>query len=186
MGDCHIRIYVTCDSDRNLLPDELGHFDIQFDIGGYTFNSHSFSNPVFSYGGEDGEQGYLRTFSPSRTAIVFSGKMFLALTYDFTASVSDMEDCISKIEGYMSTSSESKITSNAYEYEVNTGPFVTYTFKNRNCFHATAIFADWVGYSKLIEIYNTYTTDYTKYSAYNMYQKYYVSGGWTNHGYYNC
>ena len=127
MGDCHIRIYVTCDSHHNLLSDELGHFDIQFDIGSYTFNGHSFSNPVFSYVGKDGEQGYLKIFNPSQTATVFSGKMFLALTYDFTAFVSDM-----------------------------------------------------------MEIYSEYTTDYTKYSAYNMYQKYYVSGGWTNHGYYNC
>ena len=83
----------------------------------------------------------------------------------------------------LSASSESQITSQAYVYDVSSGPFVTYTRSNHNCFHATAIFADATGYGNLMSIYNQYTTNYKKYSAYKMYQSY--NQYWTYHGFYH-
>lgn len=46
--ECTIRIYVYCDSNRNLLPNANGHYDIGFVTSNATFDGRSYVNPVFS------------------------------------------------------------------------------------------------------------------------------------------
>ena len=187
--NCHVRIYVECDSKKNPIPTnpnsktaELGHFDIQFDYSSKKILGHTYKNPVLSYGGTDGSQGYVRIFNASQTGTVFAGKKFKAYTYDYTASETAVDTCINNIVSMLDASSEDSIANNAYVYNVTSGPFVTYTLKNHNCFHATAIFANATGYSTLLGIYEKYTTKYKEYSAYRMQQLY--KKYWSDHGYY--
>lgn len=181
MANCHIRIYVTCDSQGNPLSGELGHFDIQFD-GTYTIDGRSYTNPVFSYGGSNNNPGKLKIFNAARTATVFAGKKFKAYTYNFSTS-QNVNTVISNILSYLNTSSEDPITSNAYTYDVVRGPFATYTLTSTNCFTATATFASWVGYNGLLEIAEQAGSNYQSYSAYNMWRTY--GGAWEYHGFYS-
>ena len=187
--NCHVRIYVSCDSNKKPIPtrkssktDGLGHFDIQFDFSSKKILNHTYTNPVFSYGGKNNKPGYVKIFNADKTGIVFAGKKFKAYTYDYSASEADVNSCISIILSVLDASSETTITKNAFSYRVSTGSFAIYTLNNHNCFHATAIYAKATGYSSLLSIYNKYTTDYKKYSAYRM-QKLYKEY-WTYHGYY--
>lgn len=181
MANCHIRIYVACNSQGNPDSSALGHFDIQFD-GTYTIDGRSYTNPVFSYGGGNNNPGKLTIFNAARTATVFAGKKFKAYTYNFSTS-QNVNTVISNILSYLDTSNEDPVTSNAYTYDVVRGPFSTYTLTARNCFTATATFASWVGYNGLVEIAEAAGTNYQSYSAYNMWKKY--GGAWEYHGFYS-
>lgn len=92
-----------------------------------------------------------------------------------------MSNFVTKIKSYLDLS-ETQI-SGGYEYDVDSGPFQTYTTEEHNCFAATAVFASWLGYDKLMEIYNE-ASSYHDYTAYKLYQEY--GENWDDHGYYNC
>lgn len=183
MANCRIRIYVTCDSQGNPITSELGHYDIQFD-GSYTIDGRSYTNPVISYGGGDGNPGKITIFNAAKTSTVFAGKKFQAYSFSFTATSSAVQSCINSILSYLNTNNETQITSNAYRYNVTSGRYATYHLSSTNCFSATATFANWLGYSTLLGIYNAANGNYASYSAYNMWLAY--GNYWTYHGFYNC
>lgn len=180
MANCRIRIYVTCDANGNPLPSELGHFDLQFD-GQYTIDGHTYTNPVISYGHTDGTAGRIRIFSAGRTATVFSGWKFKAYTFSFSSN--NVSSVIAQIMGYLNAGHGAYLTSDAYQYNVTSGPFVTYDVTTTNCFAATAIFASWLGYNTLRQIYNDAGSNYQSYSAYNMWRQH--GHAWEYHGFYN-
>lgn len=179
MANCRIRIYVTCDANGNPIPSELGHFDLQFD-GNYTIDGRAFTNPVFSYVPDSANRGLIKVFNAARTATVFADQRFKAYTFSFSAN--NVTDVIARIGSYLNAGHGAYITSNAYQYNVISGPFVTYDLSSTNCFAATATFASWLGYNTLRQIYNDAGTNYQSYSAYNMWRQY--GGAWEYHGFY--
>ena len=173
--DCYVRIYVPCEKDHQLIQG-LGHYDMHFH--GLSFDGYT--DPVFSYGGDNGKQGYLSVFDRDETAQRFSNKTFLLMTDMFTATTAEVKACVDRIMSY--TGSRQTFTV-GYRYPVTSGVFKTYTEVKYNCFAATATWADWLGYGKLLSIYESASSN-TDDSAYNMYMQY--KSYWTNRGYYNC
>ena len=58
--------------------------------------------------------------------------------------------------------------------------FVDYDIATRNCFRATAIWCQWLGYDKLMEIYEARKSNYRNYlpnALYNIYKDYWIYQG---------
>lgn len=67
--DCDVRIYLPLDANGRPKTSDYGHYDLMIKSMGNTplnFDSHtSVVDPVFSYGGSNNGQGYVKIFNPN-------------------------------------------------------------------------------------------------------------------------
>lgn len=117
--DCYVRIYLPLDANGRPKTSDYGHYDLMIKSMGNTplnFDSHtSVVDPVFSYGGSNNGQGYVKIFNPNKTVNIFTFDM-LACTFHFTASSAKVDAFVKQMQKVLTYSSKD---SNASTYKVN-------------------------------------------------------------------
>jgi len=150
----------------------IGHYDLYID-GTYYIGSKKMDKKVLSYAPlrnssrnivKEGSKtlGCLYIFDKADTAGVLYGCRvegnctIYTYTFDITQTQADA------LGSFMSNYLGAAYGSTGLQYLV-TGPFKYYTREAWNCFHATAVWCNKIGYGKLLEIYDKYTTSYESY-----------------------
>lgn len=150
-----------------------GHYDLQL-VGSYTFDGISYTNPVFSYGEQNGV-AYLDIFNASKSKAYYNWcAPFKAYICNRTASSTDSQyrACLKLIAGNVSKKSRRAIpiknasgrrVGTVYRYKV-TSSFAHYDEK-RNCFTAVALWVNALGDSHFARFAASHTNkDYTAYA----------------------
>ena len=169
-----IRIYVDCDAGGNILRtnNKTGHYDLQLintaSDTGFSFDNYAYESPVFSFGPGTNSVGLISTFEGS-----YVPRANVQLyTLDFATTAAQVKTLMyDKLrDTYLDTENEI-VREMGVSYTVTTGAFTAYNIKKTNCFTATAYFCNWLGYGKLLEIYNS-SSQYTDYIAWKLFDKY--------------
>lgn len=177
--NCYVRIYLPLDANGRPKTSDFGHYDLAINsLGGaaLNFDSHtSVVNPVFSYGGSNNGQGYVKIFNQNKTLNIFTGDM-LCCTFPFTASSDKVGAFITQMQKVLTYSSKD---SNCSTYKVNSNwGFKTFTTARNNSFGAVATWCSALGDNGLLNIYNSSAakSNHMNYAAWAMYNQYY--GAW--------
>lgn len=154
--DCYVRIYLPLDANGRPKTSDYGHYDLMIKSMGNTplnFDSHtSVVDPVFSYGGSNNGQGYVKIFNPNKTVNIFTFDM-LACTFHFTASSAKVGAFVKQMQKVLTYSSKD---SNASTYKVNSNwDYKTFTTARNNSFGAVAAWCSALGDNGLLNIHNS-------------------------------
>ena len=176
--DCYVRIYLPLDANGRPKTSDYGHYDLMIKSMGNTplnFDSHtSVVDPVFSYGGSNNGQGYVKIFNPNKTVNIFTFDM-LACTFHFTASSDKVGAFVTQMQKVLTYSSKD---SNASTYKVNSNwDYKTYTTARNNSFGAVAAWCAALGDSGLLNIHNSSAakSNYMTCATWAMYKQYYAA-----------
>lgn len=155
--------------------DALGHYDLQLE-GTYTFDGVTYTNPVFSYGNDDGT-GFLAVFDRSLTSAIYKNYLpFKGYHYNDTTSSTNAEyqafltfinqsiDANSKTRVNVKNSSGTVI-GKMTRYELTTS-YKNYSKSSRNCFKALGLWVGELGDNRFTNFANNHP--YTEYTAYKM------------------
>lgn len=184
--DCYVRIYLPLDANGRPKTSDYGHYDLMIKSMGNTplnFDSHtSVVDPVFSYGGSNNGQGYVKIFNPNKTRSIFKWDM-LACTYHFTAPSSKVDAFVKQMQKVLTYSSKDVTCST---YKVNSyWDYKTFTTVRNNSFGAVAAWYSVLRDNGLLNIHNSTEAknNYMSYAAWAMFQKSYAA--WQFRGIYN-
>lgn len=178
-GDGNLKWYVRMNYPYGRGADTLGHYDLQL-VGKYTFDSISYTNPVFSYGDIDGV-GYLDIFNASNSKAYYTWCLpYKGYVCNRTGSATNdqYKACLLLIADNISKSSRKAIAlknasgrrvGTAYRYKV-TSSFKYYDKARRNCFRAVALWASALGDDHFAGFAASHP--YTDYTAYAMIHDY--------------
>lgn len=177
--DCYVRTYLPLTTAG--LPDinNVGWYDLQIDglnDADLVFDEHTTVNsPVFAFcknvnSNESGNanNGFVHIFPEADTTTIYTTPLLMC-KYKFTASQTATRNFINTMKDMLTYTGKE---GNCSLYRVNSGPFMTYTDERYNSFGATAVWANWLGYSGLKSIYDQYTNDsdgYLNYAAWEMF-----------------
>lgn len=157
----------------------LGHYDLQL-VGNYTFDGVKYTNPVFTYGNDNGT-GFLGIFNRSLSVAVykkflpFKGYNYNGKTSSTTAQYNAFLDLI---KASIDTSSKKAVTikdasgnkvGTGYRYTI-TSSYKNYSKKSRNCFMAVGLWVNALGDSRFKDFAAKHS--YTDYTAYQMVNNY--------------
>lgn len=169
MSTCNIRIMVPINGN-----DWIGHYDLH--LGGeWFFGDRNFINPVFSYEND----GKLHVFEHQHSFAHYDAKKPFEVWYcSFPADTNQVRSCLRNIEACVASGPVLN-NNHDYVYTLN-NEFSEYSYREHNCFRATAIWCNWLGDNTLLQIYNRYTTNYEAYKPTKMKALY--SSSWDYYG----
>ena len=157
-----------------------GHYDLQL-VGNYTFDGTAYTNPVFSYGKDDDNTGFLAVFDKSLTTAIYKDFLpFKGYHYNGTTSSTNAEyqAFINAITSCIDTSTKRRIavknssgTIIGYmtRYEITTS-YKVYSVSSRNCFKARGIWVSALGDDRFTNFAANHS--YTDYRAHAMVTNY--------------
>lgn len=179
---CRVQILVEVDAEGKIIRenDVTGHYQLEIvdNHSDSQFNGKvagiDYVNPVFSYGGKDGEQGYLSVFNSADHALVRPNKKYKLYSIDFQASNSAVNEFKPGLFLDFCNPFEPEFEPYFTKYEVTTGIFKTYTLREVNCFRAVAVWSQFLGNDTLWNIYeqNDTSNTYPDYIAWKMFDQY--------------
>ncbi len=157
-----------------------GHYDLQI-VGDITFDGIAYTNPIFSYGSDNGV-GIVQVFNRSITNAVYKvnlpfkgyhyNRKTSSTTAQYNAFLNLMLSCID-------LSSRTKVTIKkkngsvagyAYRYRV-TSSYSNYDVNSRNCFTALGLWVNALGDSRFKD-FAAAAESYTEYTAHAMVRDY--------------
>lgn len=164
-----VRIFARIDNDGKYLTGKgSGHYDLQILADG-KIDERPYENPIISYGHKG--ESEIAFFEEGRENTLYSGYRVDMYHWDFDTTTDEVKAAIKKLGGYLErTSINDNSIGKLAKYDVTSGPFVTYSYDNSNCFIAVATLCKWLGDTKLMEIYeqNDGKGEYVNYMPYNL------------------
>lgn len=175
-----VRIYVPDNGSWN------GHYDIYID-GSYNIGSVNVNRKVLSYAPmynhnrqivSEGTKtkGCLYIFNPTDTKNVLYGCNVAGSCTGYTFTFNASESLVTGFAQFMTNYLGNSYGTTGLQYHVN-GPFKYYSEGDHNCFRATAIWCQKLGYSTLLDIYNRSQSfnDYLPKELYKLYGAYWTA-----------
>lgn len=157
-----------------------GHYDLQI-VGDITFDGIAYTNPIFSYGSDNGV-GIVQVFNRSITNAVYKvnlpfkgyhyNRKTSSTTAQYNAFLSLMRSCIDLSSKTKVTfkKKNGKVAGYGYRYKVTTA-YKDYKEDSRNCFTALGLWLSELGEDRF-KNFAAAADDFTEYTAYAMVRDY--------------